>query len=107
MVPVYRPEAITQFDYVITDSMTVTDFNGKRMRLWMKDETEVGDPEEFMEMLVSRIEKIMGHELLDIYVNPTFLPAELQDRYFDPSYWLEAIDKCGLTPEDMWSPGKD
>ncbi len=48
-----------QFDYVITDSMTVTDFHGQRLRLWMEDETTVGNPEEFMEMLVSRIEKIM------------------------------------------------
>jgi hypothetical protein len=160
----FTRESIEKFDYVITDSMTVTDFNGNRMRLWMEDETEVGDPEEFMEMLVSRIEKILGMEMLDIYVNPTFLPAELQGRYddlwteermnrvvqaladngiameinavrripslefirrakskgvkftfgtnntgaedlFDPSYWLKAIDECGLTPEDIWSPG--
>ena len=160
----FTRESIEQFDYVITDSMTVTDFNGKRMRLWMEDETEVGDPEEFMEMLVSRIEKIMNNEMLDIYVNPTFLPAELQGRYdelwtekrmnrvvqaladngiameinavrripslefislakskgvkftfgtnntgaedlFDPSYWLKAIDECGLAAEDMWHPG--
>jgi len=162
----FTRESIERFDYVITDSMTVTDFHGRRMRLWIKEETEVGDPEEFMEMLVSRIEKIMSHESLDIYVNPTFLPAELQDRYdelwteprmnrvvraladngiameinavrripslafihrakeegvrftfgtnntgaddlFNPSYWLEAIDKCGLTPLDMWKPEKD
>ena len=162
----FTRETIEEFDYVITDSMTVTDFSGRRMRLWMEDETEVGDPEEFMEMLVSRIEKIMSVEFLDIYVNPTFLPAQLQDRYdelwtderiervidalaengiameinavrripsldfisrakakgvkltfgtnntgsgdlFDPSYWLEAIEKCGITSQDMWNPVTD
>jgi len=162
----FTRETIEEFDYVITDSMTVTDFNGKRMRLWMENETEVGDPENFMEMLVARIEKIMSFEMLDIYVNPTFLPAQLQGRYdelwteerkervinalaengiameinavrkipsldfirrakekgvkltfgtnntgsddlFDPSYWLEAIEKCGITAQDMWHPVKD
>lgn len=162
----FTRKTIERFDYVITDSMTIYDFNGKRMRLWIEEETEVGDPEEFMEMLVARIEKILNHELLDIYVNPTFLPAEIQGRYdelwtdtrmdrvikalarnkvameinsvrripslefirkakqqgvkftlgtnnsgeedlFKPSYWLEAIAECGLTPEDMWSPDLD
>lgn len=48
--------------YGFTDAMTWTNDKGKRMRLWIKEETEVGDLQDFMEQLV------------DIYVNPTYLP---------------------------------
>lgn len=77
----FRKETIDQFDYVFTDAMTWTNDNGKRMRLWIKEETEVGDPQNFMDQLVDRIEKILNNEPIDIYVNPTYLPAEIADRY--------------------------
>ena len=44
------------------------------MRLWIKEETEVGDPQDFMDQLVDRIVTIVTTEPIDIYVNPTFLP---------------------------------
>jgi hypothetical protein len=77
----FRKETIDQFDYVFTDAMTWTNNNGKRMRLWIKEETEVGDPQEFMDQLVDRIEKILNNEPVDIYVNPTYLPADIAERY--------------------------
>jgi hypothetical protein len=77
----------TQFDYVFTDAMTWTNKKGKRMRLWMPDEVEVGDPQTFMDELVENIEKILT-EPIDIYVNATFLPAEITDRYEE--LWTEA-----------------
>ncbi len=61
--------------------MTFTDRNGRRMRLWIPDEVEVGDKQEFMEMLVERIVGIMDDEPIDIYVNPTFLPASIAAEY--------------------------
>jgi hypothetical protein len=77
----FSRESVTSFDYVFTDAMTWTNNNGKRMRLWIKEETEVGDPQDFMDQLVDRIEKILNNEPVNIYVNPTYLPAEISDRY--------------------------
>jgi 3-keto-disaccharide hydrolase len=77
----FSKETIDQFDYVFTDAMTWTNDNGKRMRLWIKEETEVGDPQKFMEQLVDRIVKILNNEPIDIYVNPTYLPDEIAGMY--------------------------
>lgn len=89
---IFSKETIDQFDYVFTDAMTWTNDNGKRMRLWLKEETEVGDPENFMDQLVDRIENIIGKEPIDIYVNATFLPEEIQDLY-DELWTDERMDK--------------
>jgi len=75
------PESVAQFDYVFTDAMTFTDDSGKRMRLWI--DAEVGaipDPQAFMEMYVKRIVGVMK-EPIDIYANPTFLPAQIASDY--------------------------
>ncbi len=77
----FSRESIARFDYVITDAMTWTNDNGKRMRLWIKQETEVGEPQNFMDQLVDRIVKIVSDEPIDIYVNPTYLPDEIAERY--------------------------
>ena len=76
-----------RFDYVFTDGMTWTNRNGKRMRLWIPEETEVGDPQDFMDQLVDNIVQIVTTEPIDIHVNPTYLPAEISDRYDE--LWTE------------------
>ncbi len=88
----FSEDVISKFDYVFTDAMTWTNDNGKRMRLWIKEETEVGDPQDFMEQLVTRIEKIFSTEPVDIYVNPTYLPDEITDRY-DELWKEERMDR--------------
>ena len=88
----FSQKTIDQFDYVFTDAMTWTNNKGKRMRLWIKEETEVGDPEDFMDQLVDQIEKIVGNEPIDIYVNATYLPDEIKDRY-DELWTEERMDK--------------
>ncbi len=80
-VTLFSPEAVAGFDYIFTDAMTWTDYKGRRLRLWMPDETFVDNDQQFMDMLVGKIEAIMGAEPVDIYVNPTFLPAQLASRY--------------------------
>jgi histidinol phosphatase-like PHP family hydrolase len=80
-VKMFSREAIAKFDYVFTDSMTFSNDKGRRMRLWIKDEVEVGDKQEFMEMLVKRAVGILSNEPIDIYVNPTFLPDEIAAEY--------------------------
>jgi len=88
-VTLFSPEAVAKFDYIFTDAMTWTDDKGRRMRLWIPEETFVDNDQQFMEMLVSRIESIMSQEPVDIYVNPTFLPDELAARY-----------------DELWTPGR-
>jgi hypothetical protein len=87
----FSEEVISKFDYVFTDAMTWTNDNGKRMRLWIPEETEVGDPQDFMDQLVDRIESILK-EPIDIYVNPTFLPAEIESMY-DELWTPERMDR--------------
>jgi hypothetical protein len=88
----FSEETRERFDYIFTDAMTWTNDNGKRMRLWIKEETEVGDPQDFMDQLVDRIVTIVTTEPIDIYVNPTFIPAEISDRY-DELWTVERMDR--------------
>ncbi len=91
-VTLFSPEAIAQFDYVFTDAMTWTDDQGRRMRLWIPEEVFVDDEQHFMDQLVGKIEAIISQEPIDIYVNPTFLPAVIADKYDD--LWTdERIDR--------------
>lgn len=71
-----------RFDYVFTDSMTWTNRAGKRLRLWIPEEADIGpDAEAFMEELVVNTVKIIASEPIDIYVNPTFLPDSIAAKY--------------------------
>ncbi|MBN1360253.1 MAG: DUF1080 domain-containing protein [Sedimentisphaerales bacterium] len=80
-VKLFSTETIARFDYVFTDAMTFTDQRGRRTRLWIPEEVQVDDPQAFMEMLVDKIVSILTDEPIDIYVNPTFLPAVIADDY--------------------------
>ncbi len=77
----FSKETIAKFDYVFTDAMTWTNDNGKRMRLWLPEELEIGDPQNFMDQLVHRIEKILRTEPINLYANATYIPDELNARY--------------------------
>lgn len=77
----FSREAIAKFDYVFTDSMTLTNLNGKRTRLWIKEEVDIPDAQAFMDHLVATIEKIFATEPIDIYVNSTFLPEVIAADY--------------------------
>jgi hypothetical protein len=81
-VNLFSREALEQFDYIFTDSMTWTDDEGRRMRLWIDREVgTIPDAQQFMETLVNRTVGILNNEPIDIYVNPTFLPSQLAARY--------------------------
>ena len=86
-VNIFSEESIEKFDYVFTDAMTFTDEKGRRNRIWLKEETWIDNEEEFMDYLVGTIEKIMNNEPVDIYVNSTYLPAQMADRY--DTFWTE------------------
>ncbi|MFI5379001.1 MAG: family 16 glycoside hydrolase [Tepidisphaerales bacterium] len=92
-VKAFSAQAIAQFDYVFTDAMTFTDDRtGKRTRLWVDGEFEVGDKQQFMDMLVGKIQGIVGNEPIDIYVNATFLPKPIADEY-DQLWTRERMQK--------------
>jgi hypothetical protein len=83
----FSKESIAKFDYVFTDAMTFTDTKGRRNRIWIKEETWIDNEKDFMDQLVETIVKIISTEQIDIYVNPTFLPEQMADRY--DSFWTE------------------
>ena len=64
--------------------------------LWIPEEVgEIRDPEQFMEMFVSRIVGILNHEPIDIHANPTFLPdviAKDYDRLWTPERMQRVIE---------------
>ncbi|QGY47153.1 DUF1080 domain-containing protein [Maribellus comscasis] len=86
-ITLFSSEAVAKFDYVFTDAMTFTDYKGRRTRIWIPEEVWVDDKQQFMEQLVGKIESIFSQEPVDIYVNPTVLPAEIMDEYED--LWTE------------------
>ena len=88
----FSPEWMAKFDYIFTDSMTWTDDKGRRMRLWMPNEVHVDDEQQFMDMLVRKTVGIISNEPIDIYVNPTFLPRVIADKY-DDLWTLERMAK--------------
>jgi hypothetical protein len=91
-VTLFTPAAVARFDYIFTDAMTWTDNKGRRLRLWIPEETFVDDEQKFMDMLTGKIEAIIGNEPVDIYVNPSFLPAKIAADY-DRLWTPERMDR--------------
>ncbi|MDR3792184.1 MAG: DUF1080 domain-containing protein [Terracidiphilus sp.] len=89
------PESIARFDYCFTDAMTFRDDTGYRRRLFVPEEQgDLSNPEAFMETYVTRIEAVM-HEPIDIYANPTYLPAPIRPQYdalWTPARMQRVID---------------
>jgi histidinol phosphatase-like PHP family hydrolase len=95
----FSRESMNKFDYVFTDGMTFTDAKGRRNRIWIKEETWIDNEQEFMDYLVNTIVKILSTEPINIYVNPTFLPAQMNDRY--NFFWTdERMDKVIKAAKD-------
>jgi histidinol phosphatase-like PHP family hydrolase len=98
-VNIFSKESMKKFDYVFTDGMTFTDARGRRNRIWLKEETWIENEEEFMNYLVNTISTILSTEPINIYVNPTFLPAQMSDRY--KYFWTnERMDKVIKAAKD-------
>jgi histidinol phosphatase-like PHP family hydrolase len=91
-VNLFSRESMRKFDYVFTDAMTFTDAKGRRNRIWIKEETWIDNEEQFMDYLVNTIVKILNTEPINIYVNPTYLPEKMSDRY-DMFWGEERMDK--------------
>lgn len=98
-VNIFSKESREKFDYVFTDCMTFTDEKGRRNRIWTKNETWIDDEEQFMDYLVNTLVKILNTEPINVYVNSTFLPAQMADRY--DFFWTpERMDKVITAAKD-------
>lgn len=95
-VGLFSRATLEKFDYVFTDAMTWTDDAGRRMRLWIPEDVgRIEDPEKFMDTLVARASGIFAGEPIDLYVNPTFLPAQLAgdyDRLWTPARMKRIVE---------------
>jgi hypothetical protein len=85
-VATFSQEVRDEFDYVFTDALTFTDSKGRRSRIWIPQETWIENEQEYMNLIVDRICSVL-QEPMDIYVNPCFLPPQMQDRYDE--FWTE------------------
>jgi hypothetical protein len=93
----FTGSAVEGFAYIFTDALTWTDHKGRRMRLWIPEETFVDDKQQFMDTLVARTCEIISTESVNIYANPTFLPQQLQPEYdalWTQARMLKVIDAC-------------
>ncbi|MDD3162073.1 MAG: DUF1080 domain-containing protein [Bacteroidales bacterium] len=86
-VTTFSQAARDEFDYVFTDALTFTDTKGNRTRLWIKDEVFIDDEQQYMDLILDKICGVL-QEPADIYVNPCFLPEQMNDRY--DFFWTEA-----------------
>ncbi len=86
-IKLFSEESIEKFDYVFTDAMTFTDEKGRRNRIWIEEETWIENEGDFMDYYVKIIVGILNNEPVDIFVNPTYLPARMSDRY--KHFWSE------------------
>ena len=87
----FSEEIRDRFDYVFTDALTFTDTKGRRPRLWIPEEVFIENEEQYMDLIVQKIVDVM-QEPMDVYVNPNFLPAVMNDRY-DEFWTEERMDK--------------
>ena len=98
-VNIFSKESIDKFDYVFTDAMTFTDEKGRRNRIWIKNETWIDDEEQFMDYLVNTLVKILNTEPINIYVNSTYLPSQMAERY--SHFWTaERMDRVIKAAKD-------
>ncbi|HOV71479.1 MAG TPA: glycosyl hydrolase, partial [Dysgonamonadaceae bacterium] len=82
----FSKEVRDKFDFVFTDAMTFTDNKGRRTRLWIPEEVWIENEQQYMDFIVQKICEVMK-EPMDVYVNPLFLPDQMNDRYDE--FWTE------------------
>ena len=82
-----------KFDYILADTMIMGKLpNGRDKRLWLvKDMSDIGDPEKWMDAYVAHNLQILG-EPISILANPTYLPAPLMPMY--DKLWTESRMKA-------------
>jgi hypothetical protein len=88
----FSKEVREKFDFVFTDALTFTDTKGRRTRLWIPEEVIIENEQQYMDLIVAKTMEVIMNEPIDVYVNPTFLPEVMNDRY--DYFWTDArMDK--------------
>ncbi len=77
-VPCFSKEVFSQLDYVLTDSWTVRDANGKRVKAFGQGYDPGNDPEAFMKWYVDWIVEILETTPLDIWSHPMWVTRKFQ-----------------------------
>lgn len=78
---------LAKLDYILTDTWTFPNKDGKRKKLWEKD-AEFGDPKTFMDRYVDWHVEIMSKEPIDILANVSWLPGPFGADY--DALWTES-----------------
>lgn len=84
----FSEKARSQFDFVFTDALTFTDPKGRRVRLWITPEVIIdnNDQQAYMDLIVEKTCEVLG-EPANVFVNPFFLPEQMNDRY--EQFWTD------------------
>lgn len=85
----FSHQALSVFDYLFTDAMTIVDHKGRIVRIYRPEEVILDgmSKDQYMELIVSQIEKILTNEPVDIYANATYIPEDMNSDY--DKYWTE------------------
>lgn len=89
----FSEDAISRFDYLFTDAMTVVD-RGRICRIYRPEEVHLDgrSRQQYMEMIVDQTVKILTNEPADIYANATYIPDDWMGQY-DQLWTDERIDR--------------
>ena len=99
-MPCFSKDVFAQLDYVLTDSMTVRDASGKRVKAWTAAYVPGDDAEAFMKMYVDWNVEILEREPLDIFSHPTWLPTKFNrdfDKLWTPERMKTLVDALKRT----------
>jgi histidinol phosphatase-like PHP family hydrolase len=91
-MPCFSKDVFAQLDYVLSDSMTVRDAHGKRIKAFGRDYDPGNDAEAFMRMYVDWNVEILEREPLDIFAHPTWIPRKF-NQDFDALWTPERMKK--------------
>jgi hypothetical protein len=76
---IFSKEVLKKVDYILADAMIFPNKDGRMMRIWVPN-TQLGEPQEFMELYVAHNLKVLA-EPINIWANPTYLPDALKSKY--------------------------
>jgi histidinol phosphatase-like PHP family hydrolase len=91
----FSKDVVAQLDYVLSDALTFREEDGRRVELWKAEKVKIGDPQDFMERYADFNVQVISTEPIDIFANPTFLPAVLAkdfDALWTPARMKRIID---------------
>jgi histidinol phosphatase-like PHP family hydrolase len=99
-MPCFSKDVFAQLDYVLTDSMTVRDSSGKRIKAFTAAYDPGNDAEAFMKMYVDWNVEILEREPLDIFSHPTWVPSKFNrdsDKLWTPERMKKVVDALKRT----------